>query len=273
MKNKNSNLPIGVFDSGLGGLTVVSKLTEVLPNEDIIYFGDTGRVPYGTRSKEIIIKYAKQDIAFLKSLGVKIIVVACGSVSSVALDYISLSDMLLAEVVKPTTLAAANATKNFKIGIIGTSATINSGSYSNELKKINKNFNVFEKACPLFVPLVENGITSKNDSVVLEIANRYLSFLKEVDVDTLILGCTHYQILEDVISFVLGKNVNLINSGKETAISTFKLLKESNMLNKSKNKGKYLFYVSDEVNSFKIEAEKFLGWKSGYSIKKTDAVF
>ena len=216
------NRCIGVFDSGLGGLTAVKEIMDILPNESLIYFGDTGRVPYGTRSRETIIKYSENDIRFLESFDVKLIVVACGTVSSVALPVIK--DRFktpIIGVVDATSAAAAAATKNNKIGIIGTPGTILSNAYNNCINEINPEIKTFKKACPLFVPLVENG--HFDTPVARLVIEEYLSELKKENIDTLILGCTHYPLLEKAIQDFLGQKVTLINSGAETA----KLVKKS----------------------------------------------
>ena len=263
------NNPIGVFDSGLGGLTAVKELLKILPNEDIIYFGDTGRVPYGNRSRETIIKYAIDDINFLRSKNVKMIVAACGTVSSVAFDVGVDLSIPFTGVLEPTAKAAVMATRNGRIGIIGTTATINTGAYKNEIKRLNKNIKVFEKDCPLFVPLVENGFIG-DDPITLEVAKRYLGDLKNCDIDTLILGCTHYPIISSTISKVVGKNVTIINSGKETALFSYEKLKSLNLLNQKKNKGNCSFFVSDSIESFTKTAELFLCKDAGKYVKKID---
>ena len=182
---------IGVFDSGLGGLSAVKEFLHVLPNEKIIYFGDTGRVPYGNRSRETISKYALQDANFLLKHNVKTVVAACGTVSSVAGDMLEEKlSVPYTGVVNPTAFIADQKTKNGKIGIIGTAATISSHSYKLRLEKLNPKYKVYEQACPLFVPLVENGFICRDDQIVRLVIRRYLSELKETGVDTLILGCT-----------------------------------------------------------------------------------
>lgn len=263
------NNPIGVFDSGLGGLTAVKELLKILPNEDIIYFGDTGRVPYGNRSRETIIKYAVDDINFLRSKNVKMIIAACGTVSSVAFDVGVDLNIPFTGVLEPTAKAAVMATRNGRIGIIGTTATINTGAYKNEIKRLNKNIKVFEKDCPLFVPLVENGFIG-DDPITLEVAKRYLNDLKAYDIDTLILGCTHYPIISSTISKVVGQNVTIINSGKETALFSYEKLKSLNLLNQKKNKGNCSFFVSDSIESFTKTAELFLCKDAGKYVKKID---
>ncbi|MEG2770098.1 MAG: glutamate racemase, partial [Oscillospiraceae bacterium] len=187
-----NNLPIGVFDSGVGGLTAVKQLRLLVPNENIVYFGDTARVPYGTRNSETIIKYAKDDINVLLSKGVKIIVAACGTVSStLPQKEIEKLPIPYLGVVESTANAAVNATKNGKIGIIGTDATIKSNSYKNIINALQPEYETFCVACPLFVPLVENGFIEKDNSVTLMVAHNYLDEIKSKGVDTLILGCTH----------------------------------------------------------------------------------
>ena len=249
---------IGVFDSGLGGLTAVRELLSVLPNENIVYFGDTGRVPYGNRSRETIKKYSMQDATFLLTKNVKLIIAACGTASSVAPEIGDNLSVPFTGVVAPTAAAAVRATKNGKIGVIGTTATIKTGSYKREIKKINPNIDVYELDCPLFVPLVENGFISADDQVVTLVVERYLSSLREADIDTLILGCTHYPIIAEAISKAL-PNVRLIDSGRETAIYAASLLKESNSLSEDNLKGKCEFYVSDTTEGFSTLAGIFLG--------------
>lgn len=253
-----NNRPIGVFDSGLGGLTAVKELLKVLPNEDIIYFGDTGRVPYGNKSQQTILKYARQDTQFLKSLDVKLILSACGTVSSVVEQYGLSLNIPLVGVVRPTAASAAGITQNGKIGIIGTAATIKSGSYRHELLKINSDLQIFEQSCPLFVPLVENGFIHSSDKVTLIIAKKYLSWLKEKQIDTLILGCTHYPIIKDIISEVVGHDVNLIDSGRESARFAADLLKSTQSLSESNTVGSQIYYVSDAVDEFSELASLFL---------------
>ena len=253
------NRPIGVFDSGLGGLTAVKELVKIMPYENIIYFGDTGRVPYGSRSRETIIKYAKQDAAFLNSNNVKMIIAACGTVSSVAGDMGSDLAIPFTGVLQPTATAAATATRNKRVGVIGTTATIRSGSYRRALAAIDPELEVFDRDCPLFVPLVENGFIDDKEEVTRLVAERYLTPLREAGIDTLILGCTHYPIIKHIISGVMGNAVTLIDSGRETALYCAKLLEEQNLLCDSKNDGNCSFFVSDRVEGFAQTAEIFLG--------------
>ena len=254
---------IGIFDSGLGGLTAVKELINILPNENIIYFGDTARVPYGTRSKKTIIRYAEQDADFLLSRGVKMIIAACGTVSSVAVNLKDELPVPFTGVVAPTAFAAANATKNGRIGVIGTSATVNSGSYRNELLRINKSLEVFQQDCPLFVSLVENSFISPDDDIVKLVVERYLDGLRREGIDTLILGCTHFPIISDAISNYLGGEVKLIDSGRETALYAAKLLEKNKLLNRSTERGSCRYYVSDTVEDFRKTAEIFLGKSVG----------
>ena len=208
---------IGVFDSGLGGLTVVKELVKAMPNEDIVYFGDTGRVPYGTRSRDTIRKYALQDEKFLLGCDVKVIIAACGTVSSVAADTAEQLPVPFFEVVSHASREAVKSTANGKIGVIGTSATVNSGKHKKQILSIMPNAQVTACSCTMFVPLVEEGWYSADDIVVLETVRRYLNPIIEAGCDTLILGCTHYPVLSDAIRKVLGENVTLINAGTATA--------------------------------------------------------
>lgn len=265
-----NNKAIGVFDSGLGGLTAVKELLKVLPNENIVYFGDTGRVPYGDKSRQTILKYALQDIEFLKSLDVKMILAACGTVSSIIDESNINIEVPFTGVVAPTAIAAASATRNNKIGIIGTTATIKSGSYKRELLKINSKLQIFEQDCPLFVPLVENGFIEKDNKATLIIAEKYLSNLRDKKIDTLILGCTHYPIISDVITKVIGSEVKLIDSGREAAIFAASALNFSESLTERKTSGTCTFYVSDTVSSFSKSAEFFLQQNVSQKVKMVD---
>lgn len=263
--------PIGVFDSGLGGLTVVRELNKVLPNENIVYFGDTGRVPYGTRSTQTIRNYAQQDIRFLLNMDVKMVIAACGTVSSVASDIVEALQMPATGVVKPTAQAAVRRTKNGKIGVIGTSATIGSGAFENEIHALNPDIQVFGQPCPLFVQLVENGWTDENDEVTLLAAKRYLKPLVEEGVDTLVLGCTHFPILAPIIAKVMGSGVALVDTGKETAHFALAALIEKDLLNTcAQSQGKTEFFVSDSVQGFSEIAGLFLGRDIGGDVAHVD---
>ena len=251
--------PIGVFDSGLGGLTVVKELCRYMPNEDIIYFGDTGRVPYGTRSRDTIRRYAREDEEFLLKQNVKLIIAACGTVSSVAADVSAQLPIPFFEVVSHAAEEAVKATKNGKIGIIGTAATINSGKHKEHILKLMPEAQVTAQSCSLFVPLVEEGWYGEDDVVVAETVRRYLEPLIDAGVDTLILGCTHYPVLSRAITKVMGENVTLINAGVATAKAVLEFLKSKNMLNSSSKIGEARFFVSDKPDSFRLQASVLLG--------------
>ena len=257
---------IGIFDSGLGGLTAVKQLTQLLPNENIVYFGDTARVPYGTRSRSTIIRYAEQDASFLLSKGVKLIIAACGTVSSVATGLKDELPVPFTGVVVPTAEAAVKATRNGRIGVIGTSATVNSGSYRAAILQQSPYITVFQQDCPLFVALVENGLISETDDIVKLAVERYLAPLKQQKIDTLILGCTHFPIISRAISDYLGDNVTLIDSGRETALYAAELLKKQGLLSRSREQGRCRYYVSDTVEDFRRTAEIFLGKNVGKEV-------
>lgn len=253
-----NNNAIGVFDSGLGGLSAVKQMLKAMPDENIIYFGDTGRVPYGNRSRDTIRRYALQDANFLLKHNVKMVVAACGTVSSVAPDLESSLKVPYTGVVLPTCFTALRESKNGKIGVIGTTATINSHSYKTRIEQKNTSFQVFEQDCPLFVPLVENGVIDRNDMIVKLVVEKYMSGLKNAGVDTVILGCTHYPILKDAISDYMGKDVLLIDSGEETALYTKKVLEENALTNNSGKQGSAQFFVSDTPDNFEKIASLFL---------------
>ena len=263
------NKYIAVFDSGLGRLTAVKELMKVLPDENIIYFGDTGRVPYGSRSDSTIIKYVRSDVNFLRSFDIKLIIVACGTASTVALPHIQNEvDIPMLGVLLPTVNAAVKATKNKKIGVLGTSGTIGSGKYEEEIKKINPDIFVYNKACPMFVPLVENGFI--DDEVAYIVCKKYLDGVLSEGVDTIILGCTHYPLLEKTIAKIAGPEITLINAGAETANYTKKYLTENDMLSSEKMDVQYRYYVSDSIDNFAGVADKFLGKPIENSIEQID---
>ncbi len=250
--------PIGIFDSGLGGLTAVKEMMAVLKNENIVYFGDTGRVPYGSKSADTITEYAKQDEQFLLSHNVKLIIAACGTVSSVAVDTLKSLPVHSIEVVSPAVRAAVKATKNKKIGIIGTTATIKSNSYKDKILSLMPDAAVYQNDCPVFVPLVEEGWISCDDAVTVGAAKRYLKPLIDAGVDTLVLGCTHYPLLQDIIKDIMGESVTLINTGKQAALEAAEYLKINNMLNENDALGERRFYVSDRTESFSKTASILL---------------
>lgn len=250
--------PIGVFDSGIGGLTVVKKLNSYLPNENIVYFGDTARVPYGSKSNEIVVEYSLQDARFLLNKNVKVIVAACNTASSVAIEELRKSfDVPVIGMIKPGSQAAAETTVNGKIGVIGTNATIANKAYSKELKKLDKKFEIIEKACPLFVPLAEEGLTDHEATRL--IAAEYLEELKAKKIDTLVLGCTHYPLLSGVIQEIMGEDVQLIDSGVAASSIVETHLHGKGLRNVSNLLGFNDFYVSDLPDKFKSVAERFLG--------------
>lgn len=250
--------PIGVFDSGLGGLTAVRELRRLLPGEDIIYFGDTGRVPYGSRSREILVRYARQDVAFLRTFDLKAIVVACGTVSTTALEVlVRENDIPVWGVVEPAAQAAAQATRNGRVGLIGTQATIQSGAYERQIAQENPAIQVLTGACPLFVPLVENGRFRPGDIVAETVAAEYLAPMREAGVDTLVLGCTHYPLLMEIIGACMGPEVALINVGATCAAAVAERLRAMDALNPG-GAGESRFYVSDSVEGFSRLASTFL---------------
>ena len=261
---------IGIFDSGLGGLTVVREVRKVLPNESIIYFGDTGRVPYGNRSAETIYRYALQDVKFLLSKRVKMVVVACGTVSTVAKKAGEGLSVPFTGVVVPAAKAAAAATKNGKIGVIATAASIASGAYDREIMGLNPDARVVGKACPLFVPLVENGVFAPDDPIVKSVVERYLEPFKNDGTDTLILGCTHYPILKEAIANYLGDGVTLIDTGVETAKYIRTLMEENDILNYDGAESTCRFFVSDEPQGFAPTASLLLGEDISGSVEHVD---
>ena len=256
----DKNAPIGVFDSGVGGLTVAREIMRQIPNERIVYFGDTARVPYGSKSKDNIIKFSRQIILFLQTENVKAIVIACNTASALALDEMQQEfDLPILGVVKPGAKVAVETTANKRIGLIGTEANIRSGVYTRYIKSLDDEAKVFEKACPLFVPLVEEGWL--HDDITLQVASRYLEELKEKDIDTLIMGCTHYPLIRSTIRKVMGDKVNLVNPAYETAIELKNLLERDNLANKcdvDSPSSMYRFYVSDAEEKFKLFANSIL---------------
>lgn len=253
-----NNYAIGVFDSGIGGLTVVRELNRLLPSEDIIYLGDTARLPYGTRSKETILKYAVEDVNFLLSHKIKMIIAACGTVSSVIGSKSLSPDIPFTGVLLPAAQAACSKTNNGRIGVIGTQATISSGSYAKAIKTIRNGTYIVGNSCPLFVPLIENGYTDRNCKVSRLVADEYLKPMIEEDIDTLILGCTHYPLLSEIIADILGSNVTLISPGKEAAKHAGAMLLSANLLRDSEHIGKNTYYVTDCTKQFSDNASAFL---------------
>lgn len=258
--DQQKDAPIGVFDSGVGGLTVVREIMRQIPNEKIIYFGDTARLPYGSKSKETVTRFSKQIVRFLQTFQVKTIVVACNTASAYALYELEReTDLPMIGVVKPGARAAAEATRNGKIGVIATEATIGSRIYSKYIKELNKDVTVYGKACPLFVPLVEEGLWQ--DPVTDEIAKRYLTELIDIDIDTLILGCTHYPLIRSTLGRIMGEKVALVNPAYETARELKELLQEKGILKEEPpglGTNQYQFYVSDGAEKFKHFANSII---------------
>lgn len=254
MSNK---APIGVFDSGVGGLTVVKEIMRQIPGESIVYFGDTARLPYGSKSKETVTTYTRQIIRFLMGKEVKAIVIACNTASAFALETVKEEiDIPVIGVVKPGAKVAAETTRNGRIGVIGTEGTINSGIYNDFLNRTNPQVKVFGKACPLFVPLVEEGLI--DDPITEEMIRRYTAGLIEQDIDTLVLGCTHYPLLRKNIQKIVGEQITLVNPAYETAIALKKVLKEKSLENDPVQKTDHRFFVSDGAEKFKYFANSIL---------------
>ncbi|MBU0983596.1 MAG: glutamate racemase [candidate division Zixibacteria bacterium] len=257
------NAPIGIFDSGVGGLTVAREVFRLLPGENVVYFGDVARTPYGGRSKEIITAFTAQDIAFLMEQKVKFIICACNSASAVALDEIAPNyNVPMIGVIRPGAEAAVAKTKTGRIGVIGTNATINSNAYARTVHDLKPEVKIFSLACPLFVSLAEEGYLDKEATFL--IARDYLQTMLDLEVDTLILGCTHYPLLKRVIADVMGDDVTLIDSGEEAARTAYRALADANLLNSQASqmptpRGEHKYYVSDVPEKFTQVATRFLG--------------
>ncbi len=270
---KYNNSPIGIFDSGLGGLTVFKEIRKILPDEDLIYFGDTARVPYGNKSKETVLRYSTEISKFLISKGVKIVVAACNTSSSLALDDLRKGETIpIFGVIEPGAKKAVEVSSGGNIAVIGTSATIKSMAYSRviyeeinalkrsgEYNKFKSNFKVIEKACPLLVPFVEEGFL--NEEITKKVINYYLNPVVDEKPSCLVFGCTHYPILKDLILEAIGRDIQIIDSGIETAKIVKCFLEENDMLKDEAKNGSELFFVSDDLEKFKELGEKFLGRK------------
>jgi glutamate racemase len=258
LNKTNKQKPIGVFDSGIGGLTVVKRLASNLPNESIVYFGDTARVPYGSKSNSTVIEYSIQNTKFLLQKNIKALVVACNTASSIAIpDLKKMFDIPIIGMIEPGSRMALKESQTKKIGVIGTRATISNLAYSKEIKKMNSSAQVFEKPCPLFVPLAEEGWTLHK--ATLEIAREYLNEFGQLGIDTLVLGCTHYPILSEVIQKVVGSKITLIDSGVASSEVIKSELEKLDLLSDLKTSGAQEYYVSDIPAKFKEVAELFLG--------------
>lgn len=244
-----SEAPVGVFDSGVGGLTVAREIMRQLPEENIVYFGDTARVPYGSKSQDNIIRFSRQIINFLKTKDVKAIVIACNTASALALDTVKNEiDIPIIGVIEPGARAAVRETRNGKIGVVGTEATINSETYTKVIKRLNQDAEVLGKSCPLFVPLVEEGFAKHK--ITEEVIDIYLAGFKKTDIDTMILGCTHYPLLRSRIMAYLGEQVHIVNPAYETAIDLKGILEKNGTANHSGRPATYEFYVSDAAEKF-----------------------
>jgi glutamate racemase len=256
MTNKTS--PIGVFDSGIGGLTVVREIVKLLPYENLIYLGDTARVPYGTKSSKTVITYSQSNASFLLSKGIKLLVVACNTASAVALPSLRWDfDIPIIGVIEPGARKAVRTTKTGRVGVIGTPSTVKSNAYKKAMENIAPEVSVYSKACPLFVPLAEEGWT---DGEITELtARRYLEDFKESGIDVLILGCTHYPLLKQTIQKVVGDKITLVDSAEETALEIKRVLEENETANKNIGASRSEFYLTDVSETFISIAGRFLG--------------
>jgi len=258
MHSNYTKKPIGVFDSGIGGLTVLKQIMRLLPKENSIYLGDTARVPYGTKSQETVIRYTFQNIHFLLDRGIKLLVVACNTATAHSLEIAKKTFSIpIIGVIEPGVQAAIRVSKNKRVGVIGTLGTIESSVYSKAILSLDPEFKVFAKACPLFVSLAEEGLTKGRIPRI--IADRYLSFLKRKRIDTLILGCTHYPLLKDTIQKSIGKSVELIDSSVETAKAVKRILKEKSLESKDSSNPYNHFFITDNSSHFLRAARLFLG--------------
>lgn len=248
---------IGIFDSGVGGLTVVHQLLTALPNEHLIYLGDTARYPYGTKSAEVVTRYTLENAQFLLDKGVKLLVVACNTMSAVALDPLRAhTSVPIVGVIEPGARAALAATRNRKVGVIGTDATIASGSYTRALRALDPGLEIYTRACPLFVALAEEGWVE--NAVAEEVAATYLASLRQSGIDTLVLGCTHYPLLARTIGKCLGPEVQLVDSATETARAVAAVLAEHSLAAKA-GRGSTSFFVTDVPDRFVKIGGRFLG--------------
>lgn len=250
--------PIGIFDSGVGGLTVFRALERRLPNESLIYLGDTARIPYGTRSLETVQRYALEDAAFIESKNVKLIVIACNTASALAAARLEREcNTPVIGVINPGARRAVEQTKSGYVGIIATEATVSSGAYERAMVALRDGLEIIARACPLFVPLAEEGWS--DHPVTRQVAEEYLAELRATRVDTLVLGCTHYPILRPVIEQVMGFDIKYIDSGEALADEVARLLEEGGLARQSEEKRTEKFYVTDSASRFRRVAEYFLG--------------
>lgn len=266
----NNEKPIGVFDSGLGGLTVVKSILELMPQENIIYFGDTAHVPYGTRSKEQITEYVMNDVRFLNGFDIKAVVIACNTADAVAKHKIEEKYPLpVFGAVEPAAGEAVKYTKNGKIGVIATNATVQSGAYEKAIHRFKSDAVVITEACPLLVPLVENGRFLKGDIVTENVISEYLEIMKKEEVDTLVLGCTHYPLLTDIIREQM-PGVNIVSSSEAAAFKLKEMLHKNNMLCDDNSQGRIRLFVSDKAQDFEKHAEMFMGRKLSGTVTEVD---
>lgn len=257
-KNPAPADPIGVFDSGIGGLTVLREITRLLPNESTIYLGDTARVPYGSKSRETVERYSFEVAGFLLKHNIKMLVAACNTASAFAVASLKEKlDIPVIGVIEPGARAAVSVTKSGKVGVIGTEGTIKSSAYCSAIKAVNPKVSTFTKACPLFVPLVEEGWA--NEDVTKIIAERYLSGLQGSGIDTLVLGCTHYPLLKETISAVMGDGVKLIDSAEATAEEVMRVLAERGLVSGPSSKARHRFFVTDSPERFLTVGRRFFG--------------
>ncbi|HYR78768.1 MAG TPA: glutamate racemase [Candidatus Dormibacteraeota bacterium] len=249
--------PIGVFDSGIGGLTVLKALTSALPGEDFIYLGDTARLPYGTKSNEVIIRYSKENTEFLLAKGIKMLVVACNTSSAVALDAIASDTMVpVIGVIEPGARAAVKASRNGKIGVIGTEATIASGAYTRAIQRLGRKSEIYTRACPLLVPLAEEGWI--DNEVAERTVAHYLESLKQSGIDTLLLGCTHYPLLRAMFAQILGASVRIVDSATATAVEVRDRLRLLRLAKRGAD-GSQSFFVTETPDRFVRVGRRFLG--------------
>ncbi len=262
---QKTNAAIGVFDSGVGGLTVLQKIAELLPHEHLIYLGDTGRYPYGNKSADAVRRYSLENTEFLVDKGIKMLVVACNTAAAVALDMLGEHcDIPVVGVIEPGARRAVKQTRNRKVGVIGTEATIASGAYTQALRRLDKDLEIYTRACPLFVPLAEEGWV--DNAVAREAAGLYLTSLKHSRIDTLVLGCTHYPLLEDVIGQTMGPSVALVDSARTTAATVRETLTRYGLMRRSGDGG-VSFFVTDVPERFTKVAGRFMGQKVDSAVR------
>lgn len=262
---QKTNAAIGVFDSGVGGLTVLQKITDLLPHEHLIYLGDTGRYPYGNKSADAVRRYSLENTQFLVDKGIKMLVVACNTAAAVGLDLLGEHFAIpVVGVIEPGARQAVKQTRNGKVGVIGTEATIASGAYTQALRRLDKNLEIYTRACPLFVPLAEEGWVA--NAVAREAAAIYLTSLKHSGIDTLLLGCTHYPLLEDIIAHIMGPGVALVDSARTTAATVRETLVRYGLMRRS-GEGAVSFFVTDVPERFIKVAGRFMGQKVDSAVR------